>query len=274
MHVLVAQQLPNMDFENWSYTPLAKDYITLDGPWTTFNSCEPVYPNGATQPDTICKIYAKRDQDAYSGNYSIKIQTPAALVGTGGFTTWDGNSQLVPFRFKPNIFSGYYKFFKGKETDEATISVDFFDESANTTVYGAKSIFKTTIETWTKFSVELYEIFPIVTPEYVQVIINHAFNESGNPSPNTYLMLDKLAFEYPTADILDDLIKEGLTLQDGIIDVSTMHGVEALSVYNMNGVKTATINKSFDTHQLSNGIYVVSVLQNNVIRNFKLSVNN
>lgn len=274
---LAAQQLPNMDFENWTYEPLSKSYSRLDGPWSTTNNCEVTYP--VSGPDTTCGIYATRQTDVKSGKYSIKLKNPPGVTETYvTLSTWDteSSSSLVPFEHMPITFKGFYKFFKGNTTDIASITVNLYDDNTSTILYGQKELIKASTG-WTAFTINLDKIPPNAAPKTVEVLIAHAISDDGGfspVSPNTYLMLDNLSFGYSPNNVLDDAIKEGLHLYDGVLDMTEMHGVEKLSVYNPQGQLCGQAQNTFDTKMLMNGIYLISFEQNGITKNFKLPVKN
>ncbi len=270
--LITAQQLANMDFEDWSYDPLSRDYTILSGPWNGNNSCTPVYP-GPT--DTICNIFITRQSDSKSGKYALKLQTPSTLPGgTGGFTSYDAGTlaEQVPFSYAPISFSGYYKFIKGQKDDEASISVDFFDSDLNTVKYGVKLFIEA--KTWSKFTVDLFDIPPSSNIKYVQLTFYHATNQIATPSLNTYLMLDGLSFNYSTSAVHDEAIKNGFRFNDGIIDITQMHDVSQMNVYDLNGANCGSFLDKFDTHILKSGIYIVAYEQNGTVKKFRLPINN
>jgi len=270
--LVTAQQLANMDFEDWSYDPLSRNYTILNGPWNGNNSCTPVYP-GPT--DTICNIFITRQTDSKSGKYSLKLQTPTDLPGgTGGFTSYDVGTlaEQVPFPYAPISFSGYYKFIKGQKDDEASISVDFFDSDLNTVKYGVKLFIEA--KTWSKFTVDLFDIPPSSNIQYVQLTFYHATNQVATPSLSTYLMLDGLSFTYGTSAVYDEAIKNGFRFNDGFIDISQMHDVSHMYIYDLNGTLCGSFQDTFDTHLLKNGIYAVGYEENGTVKKFKLPVNN
>lgn len=278
MNWSLAQQLPNMDFENWTYNPLAKSFSILNAPWFTPNDCIVVYPpNDPTPgPDTNCIIFATRQTDVKSGKYSVKLQNPANQ--TESFTslsTGDESNSLVPFEFMPITFKGFYKFFKGNTTDIASITVNLYDDNVSTILYGQKELIRASAG-WTSFTINLDKIPPNAAPKTVEVLVIHALSDDGvsQVSPNTYLMLDNLSFGYSTSDVFDDAIHEGLHMYDGVLDMSQMQGVENLSLYNPQGTLCCRTKNVFDTKMLVNGIYLVSFEQNGITKNFKLAVKN
>lgn len=278
MHWSFAQQLPNMDFENWSYNPLAKSNSVLDGLWDTPNNCLVTYPpNDPTPgPDTNCTIFATRQTDVKSGKYSIKLQNPLKITDSYvSLSTWDGTTSLVAFEFLPITFKGFYKFFKGNTTDIASITVNLYDDNVTTILYGQKELIKASTG-WTAFTINLDKIPPNAAPKTVEILISHAISDDGvSPiSPNTYLMLDNLSFGYSTSNVLDDAIREGLHLYDGVLDMSQMSGVEKISIYNAQGGLCGSAINQFDTKALVNGIYLVSFDQKGIVRSFKLPVKN
>ncbi|HTF80344.1 MAG TPA: hypothetical protein VL947_01420 [Cytophagales bacterium] len=272
----VAQQLANMDFENWTYEPLSRGFTKLNGPWNTNNSCVVLYPPDVPVMDTVCYTFATRVTDAKSGNYSLKLQTPPGLTGgTGGLSSWDVDfdTELFPFTFSPIKLTGYYKFNKGKKEDKAEVTVDFYDDQISTNKYGFTSFLKEA-NAWTKFTVDIYNIPPTTSIQYVFILFKHAVNDTEDPSLDTYLMIDNLAFEYSVSAVMDEAIKDGFRMSDGVIDITNMSYITKMTLYNINGVACGQVQDRFDTKSLTNGIYLVSFEQDGIIKNFKLAVTN
>jgi hypothetical protein len=265
-----AQQLANMDFETWSYDPLAKGYTLIGSPWLQNNSCVK-----GTNNDTICTIFATRQTGAYSGQYCLKIQTPTGLEGgLGSLSTWNDISgdEKITFTAAPLYLTGYYKLTLGAKFDYSQIVVDFFDKDGNTIKYGTLDITKAAKD-WTKFSVTLFDIPPVTAIASVDIFLNHALNSNSVTASNaTVLYLDNLQFIYTVNALMDEAIKAGFSYQDGIIDITQMHNVENMTIFNLNGQKCSEIKTTYNTNTLTPGIYLLEYLQNGAAKKLKLAV--
>lgn len=202
---IFAQQLPNGSFENWGGGPFNEP-----NGWFTLNGVTTNYPtHGALQ-----------DSDAYDGSSSLKLKSGHFDLTPMGFPIIDtmayaalgaanmsGPQYGVPFTYRPDKLSFYYKYSPGtaigNNVDTARVYVRFEANSANVGE-GQFLIYGAAVNTWTYAELQITWNSQ-ATPDTVMVDLASSMTGiclSGDPI-NTNLIgnelkIDKLEFIYPT----------------------------------------------------------------------------
>lgn len=180
-NVMIAQQqLPNTGFENWSQTLL---YEGLSD-W----QCS----SGGNTPETA-GIF--KSEDAYSGDYSVKLQSILYNEDTifsyfyHGYLSNDGPGGGMPYSENFDGISGYYKSDMA-EYDSAVVLVVKFFESNPTWFFGKLGGVN---EDWTYFHFDLPPV--ICDSVFVGCISGDIFTEEVY-SFDSWIMFDSIYFTF------------------------------------------------------------------------------
>jgi hypothetical protein len=192
---LLAQQVPNGDFEQW---------------YNESNYQNPTYwdtPNSSTASLGVFCV-TKETGIVQHGSSSIKI-TSISIFGKpipGLATLGDFNVNIItfvatieggyPFTYKPSVLKGYYRY-EPMYNDKAFIGVFLLKQNGNVWDTLAQGNFKitNTVLTWTPFSITLNYTNQQDNPTHLNIIL--LSSDKDAPQPNSVLYVDNLSFEYP-----------------------------------------------------------------------------
>lgn len=182
--MLAQQQLPNNGFENWTNVVLFEQASD----WTCSNSGNLTENPGLMKSD-----------DAYSGEYSVKLQSVLSGEDTifsfvyHGYLTGDGPGGGIPYSENFDGVSGYYKSSMA-EHDSATIMLVKFLNSEPTWFFAKIGGVE---EDWTEF---YFDVPPSICDSvFVGFISGDIFSEIVNDF-DSWIMLDSINFTFSGGD--------------------------------------------------------------------------
>ena len=183
------QQLPNSNFETWNS-------ILVLNPSGYFSSN---LEYGYNDPSTL------RSNDAYSGNYALRLQTKyiGDMEFNFGFIVNFDPDQFaggLPFSFHATTVNGYYK--AGIQEQDTALVLVMLMKDGNQVGGGILKIAASdNTEDWTAFSYPTY-LEPGVDPDSVMIGItsSNAISEVGI-AEGSWLMIDSLYFKDDNGNI-------------------------------------------------------------------------
>lgn len=237
------QQLPNVGFENWSSEFLFEGLAD----WNCFNASSVANNPGLT-----------KSEDAYSGNYSVKMQT--LLVGEDtaftfiyhGYVTDDGPGGGIPYSETFDRVSGYYKADLVAEDSAVMILIKYLN------MVPAMSFAKigTDAAEWTQFSFDV----PAAACDSVFIgFISSDVIMETNAEPGSWIMLDSITFGYSGGEDPDPTL-----LPNYDMEIWVDNSIENPdSWYTLNdflyGVGTTGVTKTEDSNS---GTYAAEIVTN------------
>ena len=281
--IALGQNLPNSDFESWA------DSVSYEEPefWNT--------PNPHTSPFPIMEVTTTKSNDAYSGDYSVMLETKSIL----------GNSFQVPGLITlaailvdiPNLtfsisgglalqenvlkLSGMYKYQQSTEGDSASVLIYNYkrnDEGEIDTIgYGFSYLHDTA--PWTPFTVNMVYQNSNVPDTFNVIISSSSLPSSGFELPlGSILQVDSLTIETNTGVIyLDDSQISVLVYPNPAADFVQFETSQAekeriIRVYNSVGklinVSNFGENKTkISVKELPSGLYTYHITNHNKVLN-------
>lgn len=200
--LLLAQQVPNGDFESWS-------------------GGDPVNWNTITQVDHIDQVTGHSGFGAKMETKNVVFVGPApGLLTLGEFDSGDNSiSGGVNFTYKPDSLVGYYRS-NIESGDTAAIAAGLFITD-NDTVAKATFFVTQSKSTYTRFSVP-FEYLQQITPVFLNVAM--LSSSAQDRQVGTWLEVDDLEFKY--APIYYDMTVEASPINTGTVGVETANGTE------------------------------------------------
>ncbi len=274
--VALGQELPNANFQEW------ETIGTYQNPefWSTSN--DPLLALGSIIPVT-------RSSDAYSGDYSAKLETKDIPLSTymipglltlaqisidyanatysisGGMALHENVSRLT----------GMYKY-DGSEGDSASVIIyNYRLDEGNMDTIGFGVGFLPDASTWTPFSVDMVNLNNHLPDTFNVIIISSSGFEVTSGS---VLLVDSLAIETNTGII-------NFSAEQIIVNVypnpatelvtfktSGLEKERIISIYDMAGnlIGTSNFSESYieiPVDKLSSGLYTYRVTRHNVLLN-------
>lgn len=241
----------------------------------------------------IAPLTAFREEDAYEGNYSLKLVSDTMVFGNqriflpGAVGTFlidfiGIDCQLgTPWSGKPTSFSGYMKYIPANG-DSAAMEVVLLSNAHGGVVVGSgKQVFTSAINAYAPFKIDIaytgqYEPDSIIviasaSADYDFTNIDSLMNCQGQVGSELYL--DNLAFGYENG------IKESVMSQVNVmvspnpvadrITLTLNENVEGqIAIYDITGkcVTNTTINGSqlnIDASAFAAGTYIINVMAHN-----------
>lgn len=231
---LVAQQVPNGDFETWQQSG---NYMNPQF-WDT--------PNDVTASLGIFTV-TRESSIVQNGSYSLKLQSKSvfgspipglATLGDFSINLFTMQATITggyPFTYKPVSLSGYYQY-EPVFGDEAFVGVLLLRQSGNIWDTIADGNFTTTQQklSWTPFTITL-NYRNNDDPTHLNIII--LSSDRNNPQPNSTLYIDNLQFSYPTSIYEMENPSAIVTYKDNHINVSLRPSLslKIVEVYSLQG---------------------------------------
>ncbi|NSW46173.1 MAG: PCMD domain-containing protein [Bacteroidales bacterium] len=261
---ILAQQVPNGDFEQW---------------YNESNYQNPTYwdtPNSTTGSLGIFCV-SKETGIVQYGSSSIKIESKS-IFGTpipGLATLGDFNVNIItfvstieggyPFTYKPSVLKGYYQY-EPMYGDQAFIGVLLLKQNGNVWDTLAQGNFKTTNTalTWTPFTVTLNYTNYQDTPTHLNIIM--LSSDKDAPQPNSILYVDNLTFEYPLDINIQHAYQAKVFSCEKNIFIQDLIGESKIEVYNEIGqlIKHIITNDNLIKINTENsGFYIVKLNNRN-----------
>lgn len=297
--------LPNGGMENWynvSIPALGVNYDDLGtGPtdnWlTTLNALNAIPPPIGPGPVTAYKT-----DDKYSGNYAAKLVSGVLVMnpydifipGMMGTATLDNAGiRAVLGRacpgWKPTKLTGYYKYSPvNGDSCAAAILLSKWNTTTmkRDTIGMGGIIMKNEVETYTRFEVPVYYVFPSsnLTPDSITILTvsSAGFNLSNftecRGQVGSTMYVDELALEYP-AGIEQPLMAEtGLNLfpnpakETLTVNLTTSVENAFVEIFDVNGKLVCTMDLTgqktlIPVYSLSNGMYYLKVKEGSRLLN-------
>ncbi|MBC8320204.1 MAG: T9SS type A sorting domain-containing protein [Bacteroidetes bacterium] len=276
-----AQTLPNAEFQSWV------DYGIYEEPefWST--------PNPFTALPPIFVITVSKSHDAFSGDYSVKLETKDVLGGTyqapGLITLAQFSIDFINLSFnisgglalQENVskLTGMYKY-QGAEGDSASVLIYNFkrDEEGviDTIGYGLSYLHDTAI--WTPFTVNMENLNNNIPDTFNVIIMSSAMTPNFEFHSGSVLYVDSLAIETNTGviNLSDYQIKVKVfpnPSSDFVqFETSESENKRLISIYNAVGSIISTNNffeskTNISVNELPSGPYFYRVTRNNRLLN-------
>lgn len=297
---IIAQSFPDGGFENkWKLFENAtvgkSDYWDfVDGNFiSTLNQ---LYELSGDQGDA--PLTAFREENAYKGNYALKLVSNTMTFGEPLFLPGAGGTLSInfidlacilgqPFTYRPLQFSGYYKYSPVKG-DSAAIEV-FLKKSGQILGRG-KMVIKQTVDVWTNFNIPI-KYTSSSQPDSIVVIFaaSAAYDFTSletlmqcKGQNGSTLIVDEVSFGYQQG-IQQALIPEmEISLfPNPTSDMMTIRLPEPvkgkLCIYDYCGkeIKTLSINGNsltIDLHELAVGSYFINLEEDNKVITSKMFI--
>jgi len=282
-YIALGQDLPNSDFESWA------DSVTYEEPefWNT--------PNPHTSPFPIMEITTTKSDDAYSGDYSVMLETKSIL----------GNNFQVPglitlaeiFADIPNLtfsingglalqenvlkLSGMYKYQQSAEGDSASVLIYNYkrnDEGEIDTIgFGFSYLYDTSL--WTPFAVNMEYLNSNVPDTFNVIISSSSLPSTGFELPlGSILQVDSLTIETNTGiiNLSDEQISVNVYPNPSAdfvqFETSEFEKERIIRVYNSVGklinVSDFSENKTkISVTELPSGLYTYHITKHNKVLN-------
>jgi len=226
-------QIPNADFESWSFN----GWNYTPDEWVTGNTelQEPV----------------SQDLDAYQGDYAMRVTAVPYPLGKFGEATVSFPNEVVPpsldFWVKSSLQNAYVE-----------VRIEFWNEDL--LVYFEQWLNTDQIDEWTFVSIPLNQIEPILTDAniYVTALVGDFVDGDAEIS------IDAMGFGQPQS--VSDYSEYEFTIypnpaQNTLKFTDEEGAVEYLELYSLDGKQIQTIQvnslkrKEIDISRLANGVY-------------------
>ena len=283
-HQAVAQ-IPNSSFDTWnnsSFYLSPAGYITTDDA----NYIEDTLPPKETHPLGVTQY-----TPSHSGAYAVKMQNVVGKSNPGNVVVDTLPSGLIssenptnvlsgygfPCTVVPTTLTGYYQFNQGAtgiNLDTAIIAIFFTKWNTTTkqadTIGAGEFTTYTTQTSYIQFSAPIIFI-PSTVPDTAVIVVA----SSGNniiASPNTYLIIDDLAFTGVTTATITPNYLNGLPpslypnpASSSVTISNLVINSYSVQISDLAGKKVKTINVNgdavnFNTEGLQPGMYIYSLV--------------
>lgn len=226
-------QIPNANFEAWSF-----------GPWSQ-------EPDGWVTPNNQLQTFVVQDQNAYEGQYAMRVIALPIEVGKSGTATATFPIDYIPpsldFHVKTAVLSGL-----------VSITISFFNEELffNSFTWNSGE----SIDQWTLVSIPMEQNEPVLTHAVISVealvgdfvkgtaeIAVDAMGFGQNTSTDNYASVDFEIYPNPAGDRFTII---------GINDNREIRIFNALGQEVMNH-RSSDSKMVFDASSLNEGLYLI-----------------
>lgn len=239
---VLAQQMPNGDFEEWTLVKgsgLYKDYEEPSGGvWSSGNGV--IHVAAGTDP------VAEKTTDAHHGSFAAKLTTRKIFgqIASGSLFTGSFSLNLakpvesarlgVPFTAVPRSFHGWFKYLPaGGDSASLYVRLWRWNDTTKQRVLVAEAyvVKRTRTEEWTEFTVPFQVMEPGAVPDTAAMVFSSSAG-GGNfkGDEGSVLFVDDVALSYEsTSDVMpwEGSKDEGCIVRsnDGAITVTTDGGM-------------------------------------------------
>lgn len=272
-----SQTLPNSEFELW----VTQGVYQQPEQWNT--------PNPFTTILDPTAISVTKSTDAYSGDYSAKLETINAFGGSvkipGVITLAQINVDFISVSYsisggmplKENVskLSGMYKY-QGVASDSATVFIYNFkrDNEGGIDTIGYGSGFLLNANSWTPFTVNMEYINSHVPDTFNVIILSSGIDLQAGST----LLIDNLTIETNTGIINLDFDQISVNIypnpSSDFVEFETQDIEQGrqISIYDVNGRQINIIDFSnrkakISVTEFSSGLYTYQVILKNKILN-------
>lgn len=244
----IAQQVPNGNFESWTYNPSTFSYEPTG--WKTANFGQ--YGDTAV----------RRFQPAHGGNYACGFQTSFVL---NTFALPGALATTFPISSKPNQLIGYIKGNLALD-DTAILIIEF---SKDTNAIGDGLFYLTQSQNnYIKFVVPI-DFYGLGNPDSCTITVFSGGTALDDTLTN--FAIDDLSFEYPV-DVKTILSKDSKKLNlypnpaHSFISLSSSETYESIVVYNNIGQQVATYSNrdTINIEEWEKGLYFLQIKDQNL----------
>jgi hypothetical protein len=239
--MLTSAQIPNSNFENWSF-----------GTWS-------LEPDGWVTPNNQLETFVVQDQNAYEGDYAMRVI--ALPVGVGKFGS---ASTTVPIDYIPASLDFYVRCFV--ESGMVSVSIAFYNEEFLFNSFEWDSF--VSIDEWTPVTIPMEQNEPVLTHAVISV---EAFVGDFSPG-EAEISVDAMGFGGVTN--IDDRNKPDMVLYPnpatdqititGLTDQTEIHVFDALGQAVM-AKRVSGPSIQLDLFALGSGLYLVEAETKNGI---------
>lgn len=271
---ILAQQVPNGGFENWS----SPNGYNIPQSWSTLNDATSeidIFTCTQGNPGNPGSFYMKLTSRNVVG---FGVIPGRAVCGTINVTTFQPEAGF-PYTSRPTALTGVWQYMSMAGSDIGYISVSLtkWDNMNNERIDIGQGLVNLT---GMEMSCDDFSI-PInyssdLTPDSCMIVLSAS---GGIPANNSFLYVDDLAFELPVG--IHEKLGENIfnsypnPFQDRIIiDLPQGSMIEEMIIYNQQGkVVYQCANTSINTHDLEElaiGMYLIQIKSEGIISRQKI----
>jgi len=252
--IAFAQTVPNADFETWVSEG---DYEIPEG-WESSNEATNMWP--------INEITAEKTDDAYSGNWAVRLISKDILgnVSPGFITTarfefdvFSQNAELFGgtyFPYRPESIDGYYKYTPADPKDYCVVGAFLlkYNEGSEIpdTIGFAEFNGTEEITEYTSFTAT-FEYLSEETPDSLALTV--LSTNFDNPIAESVMFVDNLSISMPTGtqiNLLSETISPYPNPSNGNFTLNLTEQTE-IRIFNMLGVEVYKQNFPKGKHQIN-----------------------